>query len=94
MANYRKDSLYRSTQIYRDRFLDIMESPVENISEYPTTTIIIENKYESRPDLLAYDLYGNPKLWWVFALFNQDTLNDPIVDFSAGLELQVPKKFS
>jgi len=44
--------------------------------------------------LLAYDLYGNSKLWWVFAQFNQDKLKDPVVDFLPGLEIQVPTKFT
>ena len=27
----------------------------------------VEPQYNHRPDLLAYDLYDDPKLWWVFA---------------------------
>ena len=39
-------------------------------------------------------LYGNAKLWWVFATINQDILNDPITDFEAGLTIQVPLRFT
>lgn len=93
-AEYRSDSVYRTTPIKNNRYLDILESPIEDISEYNTFALTITNKYEFRPDLLANELYGNAKLWWVFAMFNQDKINDPIVDFTAGLEIQVPEKFS
>ena len=92
--NYRSDSVYRITPIKNNRYLDILESPIEDISEYNTFALTITNKYEFRPDLLANELYGNAKLWWVFAMFNQDKLNDPIMDFVGGLEIQVPEKFS
>jgi len=90
---YKKDSLYRKTGFTRRGYLDVLTDPVGDISAYQTTTVVIDNKYENRPDLLAYELYGNPKVWWVFAFFNQDTLLDPIIDFKAGLELTVPTKF-
>lgn len=92
--NYRSDSVYRTTPIKNNRYLDILESPIENTSDYNTFPLTISNKYQNRPDMLANDLYGNSKLWWVFAMFNQDKLNDPIYDFVAGLEIQVPEKFN
>jgi hypothetical protein len=52
----------------------------------------IEPQYSFRPDLLAYDLYGNPKLWWVFMQRNADVIFDPIFDFKAGVTIQLPKK--
>ena len=55
-------------------------------------TIIIDNKYQYRPDLLAYDRYGNPGLWWIFASHNPDILIDPIWDFKAGLEIICPTR--
>jgi hypothetical protein len=53
---------------------------------------LIQPQYNYRPDLLAYDLYGNPKLWWVFAQRNVDILFDPIYDFKAGTIIKLPKK--
>jgi Base plate wedge protein 53 len=52
----------------------------------------IQPQYTYRPDLLAYDLYGNPRLWWVFAQRNADIIFDPIYDFRAGVIIQLPKK--
>ena len=50
----------------------------------------ITNEYNLRPDLLAYKLYGNPGLWWIFAVLNMDILKDPIWDFKAGTVIAVP----
>ena len=53
---------------------------------------VIENQYKHRPDLLAYDLYGNPKLWWVFVQRNMSVIKDPIYDFVPGTAIYIPKK--
>jgi len=53
---------------------------------------VLENQYRHRPDLLSYDLYGTPKLWWVFAQRNMDTIRDPIYDFEPGTVIYIPKK--
>lgn len=50
----------------------------------------IETKFNLRPDLLAYDLYGNPSYWWVFLIRNPDLIRDPIWDFTAGKTIIVP----
>ena len=52
----------------------------------------IERTYAYRPDLLAFDLYGTPRLWWVFAQRNPDQIEDPIYDFKPGVVIQLPKQ--
>jgi len=94
MANYRTDSLYRDTKIINKQYLDVLDVNSIDIANTATKLLILEEKYNEKPDLLAYDLYGNAKLWWVFALFNQDELADPIVDFKTGLKISVPIRFS
>ena len=54
----------------------------------------IESQYTYRPDLLAYDLYGTPQLWWVFVQRNLDVLQDPIFDFVPGKQIYIPKNSS
>lgn len=51
----------------------------------------IEAQYEHRPDLLAFDLYGESALWWVFLQRNLDVLDDPIFDFTTGKKIYIPK---
>ena len=51
---------------------------------------VITQLYNNKPDLLAYDLYGSSRLWWVFAIKNPDLIKDPIYDFVTGLQIIVP----
>lgn len=50
----------------------------------------IDPPYNQRPDLLAYELYGDSNLWWVFAVRNPDVLKDPVFDFRAPTIIYVP----
>ena len=93
-TTYRPDSNFRNNSFVDGKYLDISDPLVEDKSDIVTNPIIVESKYEARPDVLANDLYGNPRLWWVFAEFNQDKLIDPILDLKAGMEIIVPEKFS
>jgi hypothetical protein len=52
--------------------------------------IAISQKHSQRPDLLSYDLYGTPRLWWIFAIINPDIIKDPISDLVTGLQIRVP----
>jgi hypothetical protein len=40
---------------------------------------------------LAYDLYEDSSLWWVFIQRNLDVLQDPIWDFVPGTQIYLPK---
>jgi hypothetical protein len=51
----------------------------------------IQPQYTYRPDLLAYDLYGDSNLWWVFIQRNLDVLQDPILDFIPGTQIYICK---
>jgi hypothetical protein len=94
MTRYTSDSVYRNTKIVDSKYLDILQNSIDDIDNYDIKKITITNKHNQRPDLLAYELYGNAKLWWVFAEFNQDKLIDPIIDFKSGLQIIVPTGFS
>ena len=94
MAKYRADRVYRNTKVISNQYLDVLDLASIDIDNTSTKTVTIEPKHENKPDLLAHELYGNSKLWWVFALFNQDSLADPIVDFKIGLKIIVPIRFS
>ena len=54
----------------------------------------IDHQYNHRPDLLAYDLYNNSGLWWVFAQRNPNTLIDPVFDFITGLQIYLPQQLT
>jgi hypothetical protein len=74
-------------------YLDILT--IRKVASEPDDfRYILEPQYTHRPDLLSYDLYGTPKLWWVFIQRNMDRIQDPIFDFVPGLEIYIPKKSS
>tara|TARA_B100000989_G_C19515908_1_gene461628 strand:- start:840 stop:1130 length:291 start_codon:yes stop_codon:yes gene_type:complete len=88
MAN--SSSPYYQTQViddYRD-VIALPNIPKDDNDEYYT----IESKYDRRPDLLAHNLYGNTRLWWVFARRNMNELKDPIKDFRAGTVIRIPNR--
>ena len=89
MSRYSTASPYFTTAENAE-FLEIL-SPRPITSEPDDQTYTIERTYAYRPDLLAYDLYGTPRLWWVFAQRNPDEIEDPIYDFKPGVTIQLPK---
>lgn len=90
MATYAKSSPWYNTK-QNSLYLELLKiRPVP--SEADDYRYVIENQYKYRPDLLAYDLYGNAKLWWVFVQRNMSVLKDPIFDFRPGVAIYLPKK--
>lgn len=92
MTTYNKASPYAKTA-YWGNALDIADIP--HIPAAETDVLYqIDSIYENRPDLLAYDLYGDSALWWIFAVRNPGIIKDPIFDFVPGTIIYVPKKES
>lgn len=90
MATYSKSSPYANTA-QNNLYLELLEiRPVP--SEDDDFQYTIENQYKHRPDLLAYDLYGDAALWWVFTQRNMEVIKDPIFDFEPGVTIRCPKK--
>jgi hypothetical protein len=91
MASYSTTSPWFLTNLKNNDFLDIYEN--RPILKNPSDLLFeITPQYTYRPDLLSFDLYGTPKLWWVFAVRNPDVLKDPVFDFIAGTKILLPKK--
>lgn len=89
MANYSEKSPYFDTP-YTQFYLDPMvDRPIPRQSD--DTYFKINQTYQYRPDLLAFDLYDEPGLWWVFYQRNPNTLVAPPWDFEAGRGIYIPK---
>ena len=89
MAAYSSDSPYfetGNTQFYLDVMVDrpIPKETDDNLFQ-------ITQVYQYRPDLLAFDLYDDAGLWWVFYQRNPNTLIAPPWDFATGVEIYIPK---
>jgi len=89
-GTYPTTSPYYMTDVVNKKFLDVMTNrtvPALSSDVFWAITPV----YEFRPDLLAYDLYADSRLWWVFAQRNPNRLKDPYFDFVAGVEIYLPK---
>ena len=92
MANslYPATSPYYNTGVVNGKFLDVMvDRAIPKLSSdiYWEITVV----YNLRPDMLAYDLYGDSRLWWIFASRNPNRLADPLFDFVTGVGIYLPK---
>ena len=75
---------------YSQFFLDVMVNrPIPKATDDILFTI--NTTFQYRPDLLAYDLYADSGLWWVFYQRNPNTLTKPPFDFKAGTSIYLPK---
>lgn len=91
MAEFHKfTSRYRATPV-KDFYLDLWVE-IEIGESADDLLIELDAKYDERPDLLSFDLYGTPRLWWVFAVRNPDTLIDPLGDFKSGIIIYAPTR--
>jgi len=89
MATYNATSPYYATG-YSQFFLDTMVNrPIPAQSDDLPFTI--NQTYQYRPDLLAFDLYDNGGLWWVFYQRNPNTLTKPPLDFVIDTFIYLPK---
>ena len=92
MANvkYSTSSPYASTGV-SGNYLDVMVNrPITKRAD--DVLYEIDKVYDLRPDILAFDLYGDSRLWWVFAQRNPNVLKDPLRDFRPGAQIYIPKK--
>ena len=89
MAEYKQASPYANTGFFRGA-LDVWKSR-SITKEADDVQFTINSIYANRPDKLAYDLYNDSNLWWVFAVRNPNVIEDPIFDFQEGKIIFVPK---
>jgi|TARA_B100001093_G_scaffold465155_1_gene482621 hypothetical protein len=89
MSQYSKQSPYSKSKITGD-YLNLM-TPRYVVQDPTDESFTITSQYDMRPDLLAYELYGNSRYWWIFSMRNKDELIDPIQDFKTGTTIKLPK---
>lgn len=87
-ASYSTNSPYAGTQLW-GKFLDVWPG-ITIPADITDALYQIDSIYNLRPDLLAYDIYKDSALWWVFAVRNPDVLTDPIFSFTTGTIIYVP----
>ena len=87
---YPPTSSYYNTNVFNNKFLDVMiNRPIPSL--FSDVYYEVPAVYQYRPDLLAYDLYGDARLWWVFAARNPNRLGpDPVFNLVAGMKIYIP----
>ena len=90
-VEYSKTSPYYGTGLFGGKFLDLLVYKAIDMQP-DDVNFTINSIYQYRPDLLAFDLYGDSALWWVFRARNPNVLDDPIFDFQSGVNIMIPKK--
>jgi hypothetical protein len=89
-VNYSQASPYKDTALYGN-ILDVLTH--RSITKIETDkSYTIDQVYHLRPQILAFDLYQDAALWWVFAVRNPDVLKDPLFDFVVGTTILLPTR--
>lgn len=88
--SYPATSPYFVTDVTNQKFLDFMNN--RSLPSLPSDIFYtLPPVYEYRPDMLAYDLYSDSRLWWVFAARNPNVLGpDPYFNFKTGVQFYLP----
>lgn len=90
MADVSQYSIHKATPVSDNTLEPYVDMGIElDDTDY---FIQVEAKYEGKPGWLSNDLFGTPRLSWVFMIFNPDTITDPITDIKGGMTLRVPTK--
>ena len=88
MAYYNRTSPYYSTDD-SNGYLDVIL--FRNLPEQSDDILFeVTKSFEHRPDLLAFELYDDVGLWWVFAVRNKNKIKDPVFDMISGLKIYLP----
>ena len=87
---YTPSSFLFDTPVINSQYLGVMvDRPIPKLIDDLSMTN--NETYHLRPDLLAFDLYEDPNLWWVFAQRNPNQLQDPLFDFQTGTTIYLPQ---
>lgn len=90
MSDISQYSIHKATSITDNQLDPYVDMGIElDDSDY---FIQVEAKFAGKPGWLSNELFGTPRLSWVFIIFNPDTITDPITDIKGGMTLRVPTK--
>ena len=88
-ANYDSTSPYFTTGLTQFYLSTMVNRPIPKLPD--DRQMVINQTYQYRPDMLAFDLYETPTLWWVFYQRNPNTLTAPPLDFAVDVQIFLPK---
>jgi hypothetical protein len=88
--------LKRKTRYLQGGFTDLKKKRLgwwerrEDIATNDVTDIVvpITSRYANRPDLIAYDYYGDAALTWIVLQYN--SIVDTLTELAVGKEITIP----
>lgn len=95
-ADISNDSRYKDTAVIYDEnlsrtFLELWERPPElDDMELNSAQYLVQQKDIGRLDIIAYEYYGNVRLWWIIAAINN--LVNVFRDMYEGQVLIIPDR--
>jgi len=84
-----RDDLYQYNEDIEDNDYLLNTYSMDELYAIPHTLLKIESKYNQRPDILAYDLFGDPDFWWIICFMNGI---EDFQGFIAGITVKVPER--
>jgi hypothetical protein len=85
--DYNSESPYNFTSI-TGKFMTYYIHRTVAPHPFDKVTILNNERYVNRPDILAMDLYGSEDLFWIIPVRNG--LQDPVFDLTFGRALIIP----
>lgn len=61
---------------------------IERVKLLNSKNYVVPEKYKHRPDLISYEVYGTPKLWWIITDVND--IRHPLKDLETQKALKIP----
>lgn len=89
MANRLRHILIKKDKETGKRYYVNIEYPDIPVS---SNDIYIISKSTDRLDLLAYDYYQDPQLWWVISKANPDKVKRDSLFLRPGLQIRIPSE--
>ena len=85
--NYNPSRPYALTTITQTYMVYYVHRPIRPNS-LDKLYVLDTERYVNRPDLIAFDWYGDQEKWWVVPVRNG--LQDPIFDLKLGTKIWIP----
>ena len=90
MTDISQYSIHKATSITDNQLDPYVDMGIElDDSDY---FIQVEPKFSGKPGWLSNELFGTPRMAWVFMIFNPSIISDPITDIKDGMSLRVTTK--
>ena len=87
----KRENFYQYNEEIQDYDYLLTTTDMDALFDVDLIRYIIKDKYGERPDILAFDMYGDVDYWWLILLCNG---MEKFEDFTVGKEILLPEPSS